>query len=555
MRPRSRAEVGSIFAGAAFGARAPGFDAPRQSHTLLVMSSAPRPPAPPPHPAQDARVFLFHCDDYDAGRVRALVSSAMKELRLVPRGRTLVKPNLVCAGEPFAHAYTRPEIVEGVLGALRDNEAPASPMTELAVGERSAITIPTRFVFREAGYEPVLERTGAKGICFEEVPQVEIPLSHEGRLRDYVFVPEPVAQADFFVNCPKFKAHPWTTVTFSMKNYIGIQDDRHRLIDHDHALGRKVADLQHVLQPQLVVIDAIVAGEGRMLTPIPRNMNLLIVGNNQVAIDAIGCMIVGLDPLSVEHVRLAHERGFGPVSLEQIRLGGDVSLEDAKQRARGFQVGLVRIEKYFEGTSIQAYAGRPPAGSDDDYCWGGCPGVMQEVIEVLRLADEHCDRKLPRVHLVFGKYEGPLDVGYGEKVVFVGDCVEWDGALAGELVQIRSRYVERDGLDPREAKHQDVYARMLKMASKLRELRAKPYIRLEGCPVSVGELILLIAELGGINNPYFDRRAVVGFNRSYLAWRATDLWKRLTGAKYQVDGPAPRGAAQPFAPPPTSPAE
>src|SRR5262249_35074960 len=154
------------------------------------------------------------------------------------------------------------------------------------------------------------------------------------------------------------------------------------LIDHDHALNRKVADLQYVIQPQLVVIDAIIAGEGRMLTPIPRNMNLVIVGNNQVAIDAVGCQIIGIDPLSVEHIRLAHERGFGPVSLDRIRLEGDVSLADAKARARGYQVGLVRVEKYFEGTNIQAYAGPPPRGASDDYCWGGCPGVMEEVIEL-----------------------------------------------------------------------------------------------------------------------------------------------------------------------------
>ena len=499
----------------------------------------------PAHPAQDARVFLFHCDEYDASRIRSIVGSAMRELGLHPSGRTLVKPNLVCAGEPFAHAYTRPEVIEGVLGALKDNERPDAPMEELAVGERCAITIPTRFVFREAGYDAMLERVGAKKYCFEEVPQVEIPLTHEGRLRDYLFTPEPVAKADFFVNCPKFKAHPWTTVTFSMKNYIGIQDDRHRLIDHDHALNRKVADLQYIIQPQLVVFDAIIAGEGRMLTPIPRNMNLLLVGNNQVAIDSVACQIVGLDPLEVEHIRLAHERGFGPVSRAAIQLGGDVSLDEAKRRAKGFQVGLVRVEKYFEGTSIQAYAGPPPKGSTDDYCWGGCPGVMEEVIEVLRLADEHCDRKLPRIHLVFGKYEGALDVSYGEKVIFVGDCVEWDGKIGGELVHIRSKYVERDQLDPHHAKHQDVYGRMLKMANKLRELKKGGWIRLEGCPVSVGELILLLAELGGINNPYFDRRAVIGFNRSYLAWRASDVWKRLTGGEYQVRGPVERGAARP----------
>lgn len=490
-------------------------------------------------------VFLFQCDAYDVEKIRTLVRGAMEHLDLRPKGRTLLKPNIVSAGELFTHAYTRPEIAEGVLLALKDREDPSAPMSELAVGERCAITIPTRYAFEQAGYEPVFERTKAKRYCFEEVPQVEIPFTHEGRLRDYVFTPEPVAKADFFVNCPKFKAHPWTTVTFSMKNYIGIQDDRHRLIDHDHALNRKVADLQYIVQPQLVVIDAVIAGEGRMLTPIPRNMNLVIVGDNQVAIDAVGCMIIGLDPKSVEHVRLAHERGFGPVDLSAIDLRGDVTLDDAKARAKGFQVGLVRVEKYFEGTSIQAYAGTPPKDATDDYCWGGCPGVMEEVIEVLRLYDEKCDKKLPRIHLVFGHYDGPLDVSYDEKVVFVGDCVEWEGKIGGELVQITSKYKDRATLDPHSAKHKDVYARMLAMANKLRELKSRPFIRLEGCPVSVGELILLLAELGGIQNPYFDKRQILGFNKAYLAWRTTAAYRRMFGSPYQIHGPTERGEARP----------
>ena len=502
-------------------------------------------PSRPPHPARDARVFLFHCDAYDVARIRALVGEAMALLGLRPHGRTLVKPNLVAAGDLFQHAYTRPEIVEGVLGALRDREVTSDPMTELAVGERCAITIPTRYTFAEAGYEPVFERTGAKKICFEEVPQVEVPLTHEGRLRDYIFTPEPVAMADFFVNCPKFKAHPWTTVTFSMKNYIGIQDDRHRLIDHDHALNRKVADLQYVIQPQLIVIDCIVAGEGRMLTPIPRHMNLLIIGNNQVAVDAVGCRMIGLDPLSVEHIRLAHERGFGPVALDKIRLEGNVSLDEAKARALGFQVGLVKVDKYFEGTNIKAYSGKAPKDATDDYCWGGCPGVMEEVIEVLRLYDKECDAKMPKIHLVFGKYDGPLELGYGEKVIFVGDCVEWKGSIGGELVQIRNKYVDRKELDPYKAEHKDVYGRMLKMTKKLRELKTRPWTRLEGCPVSVGELILVLAELGGIQNPYFDKRQIVGFNRSYLAWRGSSAWKRVLGKPYQIHGATTRGEARP----------
>ena len=67
-----------------------------------------------------------------------------------------------------------------------------------------------------AGYNEMLARVGnVKRYCFEEEPQVEIPLTHKERLRDYIFTPEPIARADFFVNCPKFKSHPWTTVTFA----------------------------------------------------------------------------------------------------------------------------------------------------------------------------------------------------------------------------------------------------------------------------------------------------------------------------------------------------
>lgn len=70
-------------------------------------------------------------------------------------------------------------------------------------------------------------------------------------------------------------------------------------------------------------------------------------------------------------------------------------------------------------------------------------------------------------------------------------------------------------------------------------------MRLEGCPVSVAELILLLSELGGIQNPYFEPSQVVSFNRAYLAWRAATTLKRLRGEPYQVPGAARRGEAMP----------
>ncbi|MEO1271742.1 MAG: DUF362 domain-containing protein, partial [Myxococcota bacterium] len=186
-------------------------------------------------------VILRHCPNYNVSRIRAMVREGLDTLNLRPFGRTLIKPNVVASGDDFPHAYTRPEFMEGVVRALQDRAD--EDLEELAIGERCGITMPTRYAYQNAGYYEMAKRAGVKLIHFEEESQVEIPLYHEERLRDAIYTPEPVAQADFFVNCPKFKAHPWTTVTFSMKNNIGIQDDRHRLIDHDHKLNDKVADL------------------------------------------------------------------------------------------------------------------------------------------------------------------------------------------------------------------------------------------------------------------------------------------------------------------------
>lgn len=489
---------------------------------------------------QHPTIIIRSCESYDVPTIRKIIREGLEELDLRPHGRTLVKPNLVVSGDMFPHAYTRTEFIEGVLLALRDRDD--GEMTELAVGERCGITVPTRQVFREAGYDDMLRRLGVRRYCFEEEQQVEIPLRHEGRLRDYIFTPEPVARADFFVNCPKFKGHPWTTVTFSMKNYIGLQDDRHRLIDHDHRLNEKVADLQYIIQPEFIAIDGIIAGEGRMLTPSPFDLKLIVMGNNQVAFDSVCCLIIGIDPLSVDHIRLAHERGFGPVDPSQMTITGDVTLEEAQQRGRGFKSELIRVEEYFKGSNIKAYAGLPPEGEVTDYCWGGCPGALEEAIEILRRFDPETDQKMPPLHIVFGAYRGPIEAKPGEKVVFIGDCASWQGEIAGEFVSIDSLYRDRSTKDPYHAVHDDIYKKMATVTYRMFKARNKSYVRLRGCPVSVAEQVLALVNLSGVKNPYLDRNNVISFNKAYLGWRLAVLRKRRP---YQKPGPCSRGQAAP----------
>lgn len=491
-----------------------------------------------------AKVMIRRCPDYDVDRIEHIISAGLEAFDLRPHGKTLVKPNVVASGDHFPHAYTRPEFTEGVLRALK-KRAVEGEVEEIAVGERCGITMPTRYAFKGAGYYEMFERVGGvKHYHFDEETQVEIPLHHEERLRDAIFTPKPVADADFFVNCPKFKAHPWTTVTFSLKNYIGIQDDPHRLIDHDHSLNEKVADLQYIVQPQFIAIDAITAGEGRMLTPIPFDMGLVIMGTNQVAFDVVCCHIIGVDPMSVPHIRMCHERGFGPANLDEIELMGDVTLEEAKQLAEGFRVGLVRVEEYFEGTHIKAYAGPPPS-EEYDYCWGGCPGAMEEAIEIMRLFDDNTDEKMPMTHLVFGNYEGEIEAGPDERVVLIGDCATFRGEIAGKKYDFESEYVDRSNKSVYGATADNIFAKMVGMEWKMFKERNKQAFRVAGCPVSVAEQVLLLVKLGKLKNPYLDPSQIMTFNNCYFSSRVRMAVDRVLGKSYQVSGEASRGDARP----------
>ena len=282
-----------------------------------------------------------------------------------------------------------------------------------------------------------------------------------------------------------------------------------------------------------------------MLTPKPFDLKLVIMGNNQVAFDSVCCAIIGVDPNTVDHIRFAAERGFGTTDLSKIQISGDVTLEAARERAKGFEVGLIRVEKYFEGTHITAYSGPPPEVEHTDYCWGGCPGAIEEAVEILRQIDDQFDEKSPNMHVVFGAYGGPVDAKPGEMVVFMGDCVKWEGKLAGELVQIGSKYKDRSTKDPHHAKHDDIYAKLASVRAKVKDAKGATYVRFEGCPVSVAEQVLALVFLTGCKNPFFVPGESLAFNKAYLSWKAVTAYKRLMGQPYQRPGEGQRGEARP----------
>ena len=51
------------------------------------------------------------------------------------------------------------------------------------------------------------------------------------------------------------------------------------------------------------------------------------MGTNSCAVDTVGCHMVNVDPEDLIHLKLTSERGFGPMSLDEIEVGEEPDAE------------------------------------------------------------------------------------------------------------------------------------------------------------------------------------------------------------------------------------
>jgi hypothetical protein len=121
--------------------------------------------------------------------------------------------------------------------------------------------------------------------------------------------------------------HIFTTMTGAMKNAFGGLLNERRHWTHP-VIHETLVDLlmiqKHIHRGVFAVMDGTFAGDG----PGPRCMipyvkNVLLASDDQVAIDAMAAKMMGLDPMSIKFIRLAHEQGLGCGDPAEIEIVGD----------------------------------------------------------------------------------------------------------------------------------------------------------------------------------------------------------------------------------------
>ena len=237
-------------------------------------------------------------------------------------------------------------------------------------------------------------------------------------------------------------------------------------------------------------------------------------------VDTVGCHMVGVGPQDVIHLRYASQRGFGPIDLERIEVGGNYPLAEVQQRTRNFQFCVERIDDYFRGSRhLSCTVGTFPEKHSSDYCQGGCPGALQEAIHIFRGFDPDVDKKMRKVRYVVGKVDGPLNLADDECVIFAGDCTSWEGDIDGERVKIESSYKSPADVNVKKTASNDM---LLKTGTALAHSlwnRKSRYIHARGCPLSVGGHVNYLSAIAKIKNPNFDGRLLIPVNIAYWQMR------------------------------------
>ena len=254
------------------------------------------------------------------------------------------------------------------------------------------------------------------------------------------------------------------------------------------------------------------------------------MGVNPCAVDTVCCHMVHVNPADLVHLRLASQRGLGPDRLEEIQVLGDFPLEEVREKTKGFRFCMERIDDYFGAEShLSCTVGAFPEEHSPDYCWGGCPGALQEAMHIFRKYLPGVDREMRKIRYVVGKVEGPLELAEGERVIFSGDCTAWQGTIDGEKVAVRSSYIRNCERDVRKTKSNDLLLKTLGALWRCLIHRPSRHIHVKGCPVSVAEHVTYVSSIGKIGDPNFDPKLALPVSIAYWQMRINRLWNRMVG--------------------------
>ena len=262
--------------------------------------------------------------------IQTAMTLAGVEQHLDPLATTLLKINI-----SWQHWYpgcsTSPWQLEGVTRGLRN-----LGYRDLIGAHNGTVVVDSFEGEANNKHKAVQDKCGLPVIHLDTPPNKWVNYTPKAKMLalhdifpDGIEIPETFAGKNI-VHLPTMKTHVFTTMTGAMKNAFGGLLHRKRHWTHSviHETLVDLLAIQKEIHPGLfAVMDGTFAGDG----PGPRAMrwhvkDCILASADQVAIDAVAAKMMGFDPMGIEFIRLAHERGLGCGDVSEIQvLGEDIS--------------------------------------------------------------------------------------------------------------------------------------------------------------------------------------------------------------------------------------
>jgi uncharacterized protein (DUF362 family) len=232
--------------------------------------------------------------------------------------RVFIKPNFT-SPQPEKGVTTNPSLLRALLDIL------AGRTSAITVGESDGgnHSFKAEEAFEGHDMYRICKETGARLVSLSTLPVTTVESTILGKKVQVELPKLLVDDIDCFITVPVLKVHVMTTISLSLKNSWGCLPDTMRGMHHQN-LPYKLALIASRLKPKIVVVDGIYAldGHGPMYGEAV-DTNLIMVGNNTVATDALGAAVMGFSPDKVQHIRIAEKAGLGAADLHKIKINQD----------------------------------------------------------------------------------------------------------------------------------------------------------------------------------------------------------------------------------------
>jgi len=230
--------------------------------------------------------------------------------------KVLVKPNIGWDVIPELAANTNPLLVKRVI-----EHCIKAGAKEVYVFDHTCDNwINT---YKNSGIERAAKSAGAKVVpANSEKYYQEIDIPTGVRLKK-AKVHEILLEADVFINVPILKDHNSTRMTACLKNNMGIVWDRGYW--HSNDLHQCIADYAlFEKKPALNIIDCynvmVKNGPQGVSKEDVVQMKSQILTTDWVAGDTAAAKMLGLDPLRIDYIPIAHKMGLGNMNLDSLNI-------------------------------------------------------------------------------------------------------------------------------------------------------------------------------------------------------------------------------------------